>query len=62
MTKNQKAPVYIVAVVDWLWARLVASILWPLHMLAEKLVHEKIRSSIGITKVVLQHSTSIFSL
>ncbi|KAJ4897652.1 hypothetical protein Rs2_24446 [Raphanus sativus] len=50
LTKNQKAPVYIVAVVDWLWARLVASILWPLHMLAEKLVHEKIRSSIGITK------------
>lgn len=59
LTKNQKPPVYIVALVDWLWARVVAFVLWPLHMLAEKLVHKKIRSSIGITKVVLQHSTSL---
>lgn len=58
MTKNQKPPMYIVSLVDWLWARVVAFFLWPLHMLAEKLVHRKIRSSIGITKVVLQHSTS----
>ncbi|KAG5406115.1 hypothetical protein IGI04_012234 [Brassica rapa subsp. trilocularis] len=50
LTKNQKPPVYIVALVDWLWARVVAFVLWPLHMLAEKLVHKKIRSSIGITK------------
>ncbi|KAG2321402.1 hypothetical protein Bca52824_014615 [Brassica carinata] len=50
LTKNQKPPVYIVSMVDWLWARVVAFVLWPLHMLAEKLVHKKIRSSIGITK------------
>lgn len=58
LTKNQKPPIYIVSLVDWLWARVVAFVLWPLHMLAEKLVHRKIRSSVGITKVVLQHSTS----
>ncbi|KAF8107377.1 hypothetical protein N665_0122s0021 [Sinapis alba] len=50
LTKNQKHPMYIVALVDWLWARVVAFVLWPLHMLAENLVHKKIRSSIGITK------------
>ncbi|CAF1705567.1 BnaC03g74060D [Brassica napus] len=50
LTKSQKPPVYIVALVDWLCARVVAFVLWPLHMLAEKLVYKKIRSSIGITK------------
>lgn len=58
LTKNQKPPLYIVSLVDWLWARVVAFVLWPLHILAEKLVHKKIRSSIGITKVVLQYSSS----
>lgn len=58
LTKSQKPPVYIVALVDWLCARVVAFVLWPLHMLAEKLVYKKIRSSIGITKV-LQDSTSL---
>ncbi|CAH2052888.1 unnamed protein product, partial [Thlaspi arvense] len=50
LTKNQKPPMYIVALVDWLWARVAAFVLWPMHMLAEKLVHQKIRSSIGISK------------
>lgn len=51
LTKAQKPPMYIVSLVDLLWARIVAFVLWPLHMLAEKLVHKKIRSSIGISKV-----------
>ncbi|XP_010512900.1 PREDICTED: probable acyl-activating enzyme 16, chloroplastic isoform X2 [Camelina sativa] len=50
LTKNQKPPMYIASLVDWLWARVVAFVLLPLHMLAEKLVHRKIRSSVGITK------------
>ncbi|CAN8270494.1 unnamed protein product [Cochlearia groenlandica] len=50
LTKKQKPPMYIVSLVDWLWARVVAFVLWPLHMLAEKLVYKKIRSAIGVTK------------
>lgn len=52
LTKEQKPPMYIVAFVDWLWARVVAALLWPLHMLAKRLIYKKIHSSIGISKVV----------
>lgn len=51
LTKEQKPPMYIVALVDWLWARVVAALLWPLHMLAKRLIYKKIHSSIGISKV-----------
>lgn len=52
LTKEQKPPMYIVAFVDCLWARVVAALLWPLHMLAKRLIYKKIHSSIGISKVV----------
>ncbi|PRQ37724.1 putative long-chain-fatty-acid--[acyl-carrier-protein] ligase [Rosa chinensis] len=33
-------------------ARIVAAILWPLHVLGTKLVYSKIHSAIGISKVI----------
>ncbi|KAH9649561.1 putative acyl-activating enzyme 16 [Citrus sinensis] len=50
LTRNQKEPSYLVALIDWLWARIICAILWPLHLLAEKLVYKKIQSAIGISK------------
>ncbi|KAL9411397.1 hypothetical protein AB3S75_045066 [Citrus x aurantiifolia] len=50
LTRNQKQPSYIVALIDWLWARIICAILWPLHLLAEKLVYKKIQSAIGMSK------------
>ncbi|XWS35197.1 hypothetical protein CRYUN_Cryun21dG0105500 [Craigia yunnanensis] len=50
LTRNQKQPSYLVSILDYLWARIIAAILWPLHVLAKKLVYEKIRSAIGISK------------
>lgn len=52
MTRNQKQPSYYAALADWLWARIVAAILLPLHMLGTKLVYSKIHSAIGISKVI----------
>jgi len=37
---------------DWLGARIMAAILYPVHMLANKLVYSKIRSTIGISTVL----------
>lgn len=53
MTRNQKQPSYLASVADWWWARIVAAILWPLHVLGTKLVYSKIHSAIGISKVIL---------
>ncbi|XP_008222738.1 PREDICTED: probable acyl-activating enzyme 16, chloroplastic isoform X1 [Prunus mume] len=50
LTRNRKQPSYLASVYDWLWARIVAAILWPLHMLGKKLVYSKIHSAIGISK------------
>ncbi|XWS13334.1 hypothetical protein CRYUN_Cryun36dG0028600 [Craigia yunnanensis] len=50
LTRNQKQPSYLVSMLDFLWARIVAAILWPLHVLAKKLVYKKIHSAIGISK------------
>lgn len=53
MTRNQIQPSYLAALADWWWARIVAAILWPLHVLGTKLVYSKIHSAIGISKVIL---------
>ncbi|KAJ4846059.1 Long-chain-fatty-acid--[acyl-carrier-protein] ligase AEE15, chloroplastic [Turnera subulata] len=53
LTRNQEQPSYLVSALDWLWARIFAAILFPLHILASKLVYSKIRSAIGISKVLL---------
>ncbi|XP_027334088.1 probable acyl-activating enzyme 16, chloroplastic isoform X5 [Abrus precatorius] len=50
LIKDQKQPSYLYSVLDWLWARVVAAILFPVHLLAKKLVYSKIHSAIGISK------------
>ncbi|KAK9933010.1 hypothetical protein M0R45_020224 [Rubus argutus] len=50
LTRNQKQPSYYTSVADWWWARIVAAILWPLHVLGTILVYSKIHSAIGISK------------
>uniref|UniRef100_A0A2N9FLW1 AMP-dependent synthetase/ligase domain-containing protein n=1 Tax=Fagus sylvatica TaxID=28930 RepID=A0A2N9FLW1_FAGSY len=50
LTRNQKQPSYLISMLDWLWARFIAAILWPVHMLAKKIVYSKIHSAIGISK------------
>ncbi|KAL8204643.1 hypothetical protein R6Q57_010266 [Mikania cordata] len=50
LSRNQKQPSYIAAILDWLYARIIAAILLPLHLLAKKLVYSKIHSSIGLSK------------
>uniref|UniRef100_A0A1J3ENE5 Long-chain-fatty-acid--[acyl-carrier-protein] ligase AEE15, chloroplastic n=1 Tax=Noccaea caerulescens TaxID=107243 RepID=A0A1J3ENE5_NOCCA len=59
LTKEQKPPVFIVAFVDWLWARVVAALLWPLHMLAKALIYKKIHASIGISKAGISGGGSL---
>ncbi|XVF84554.1 hypothetical protein PTKIN_Ptkin17bG0046300 [Pterospermum kingtungense] len=51
LTRNQKQPSYLISILDYSLARIIAAILWPLHMLANKLVYEKIRYAIGISKI-----------
>ncbi|KAH1250722.1 putative acyl-activating enzyme 16, chloroplastic [Glycine max] len=58
LTKNKKQASYAYSMLDWLWARTIATILLPLHILAKKLVYSKIHSAIGISKVLF----SSFSL
>lgn len=52
LTKEHIQESLIIVVKDWLWARIVAVLLWPLHTLAMKLVYSKIHSAIGISKVL----------
>lgn len=50
LVRSRKEPPYFVSMLDWLWARIIAAILLPVHMLAKKLVYRKIHSAIGISK------------
>lgn len=59
LRRNQKQPSYLVSVVDWLWARVITAILWPIHMLAKKLVYSKIHSAIGISKAGISGGGSL---
>ncbi|WZZ52975.1 hypothetical protein YC2023_053082 [Brassica napus] len=59
LTKEQKPPMYIVSLVDWLRARVVAALLWPLHMLAKILIYKKIHASIGISKAGISGGGSL---
>ncbi|XP_019184086.1 PREDICTED: probable acyl-activating enzyme 16, chloroplastic isoform X1 [Ipomoea nil] len=61
LTKDQKQPSYLVSVLDWLWARAIAALLCPLHLLARKLVYSKIHSSIGISKAGISGGGSLSS-
>ncbi|KAK8608939.1 hypothetical protein V6N13_025249 [Hibiscus sabdariffa] len=59
VTGNPKQPSYLVSMLDCLWARIIAVILWPLHVLAKKLVYEKIHSAIGISKAGISGGGSL---
>uniref|UniRef100_A0A0D9W1B8 4-coumarate--CoA ligase n=1 Tax=Leersia perrieri TaxID=77586 RepID=A0A0D9W1B8_9ORYZ len=50
LSNNPIKPSVIVYIVNWLSARIVAVLLWPLHSLAKKLVYKKFYSAIGISK------------
>ncbi|KAG7995373.1 hypothetical protein I3843_01G105900 [Carya illinoinensis] len=50
LTRNQAQPSYLVSMLEWVWARFIATILWPVHLLAKKIVYGKIHSAIGISK------------
>ncbi|XP_024022399.1 probable acyl-activating enzyme 16, chloroplastic isoform X3 [Morus notabilis] len=59
LTKNQKQPSYIISLLDWLWARIIAGLLWPLHALAKNLVYSKIHSALGISKAGISGGGSL---
>lgn len=59
LTKNQKQHSHIIALFDWLWARAIAAILWPIHMLAKKIVYNKIQLAIGISKAGISGGGSL---
>ncbi|KAK7359312.1 hypothetical protein VNO77_01267 [Canavalia gladiata] len=59
LTKNKKQASYIYSMLDWLWARIIATILLPVHMLAKKLVYSKIHSAIGISKAGISGGGSL---
>ncbi|KAG5530900.1 hypothetical protein RHGRI_025750 [Rhododendron griersonianum] len=59
LTRCQKQCSFPVAAFDWLWARTVSLMLWPLHMLAKKLVYNKIHTAIGISKAAISGGGSL---
>ncbi|KAJ8449679.1 hypothetical protein Cgig2_001335 [Carnegiea gigantea] len=56
LTKEQKQQPAFIDTVDWLWARIAAAVLWPIHALAKKLVYSKIHLLLGC-----QRSASILA-
>lgn len=59
LTRDQKEPSYLVSMLDCLLARIFAAVLWPLHMLARKIVYSKIHSAIGISKAGISGGGSL---
>ncbi|XP_050899029.1 probable acyl-activating enzyme 16, chloroplastic isoform X3 [Lathyrus oleraceus] len=59
LTRNTKQPSIIHSTLDWLWASIIASILFPIHLLAKKLVYSKIHSAIGISKAGISGGGSL---
>ncbi|XP_057787319.1 probable acyl-activating enzyme 16, chloroplastic isoform X1 [Salvia miltiorrhiza] len=59
LTRNLEQPSHISAVFDWLWARIIVLILWPLHILANKIVYSKIQSAVGISKAGISGGGSL---
>ncbi|KAJ8432721.1 hypothetical protein Cgig2_028637 [Carnegiea gigantea] len=57
--EKQEQPSYPIAVVDWLWARVAAAVLWPIHALAKKHLYSKIQSAIGISKAGISGGGSL---
>ncbi|KAK7318982.1 hypothetical protein RJT34_03691 [Clitoria ternatea] len=59
LTKNKEQPSNVYSILDWLWARIIATILLPVHILAKKLVYSKIHSAIGISKAGISGGGSL---
>ncbi|XP_052150648.1 probable acyl-activating enzyme 16, chloroplastic [Oryza glaberrima] len=59
LSNNPVKPSFIVYMVNWLSARIVAALLWPLHNLAKTLVYKKIHSAIGISKAGISGGGSL---
>ncbi|RDY06865.1 putative acyl-activating enzyme 16, chloroplastic, partial [Mucuna pruriens] len=61
LTKDPTPPSYLHSMLDWLWARFIATILFPVHLLAKKLVYSKIHSAIGMSKAGVSGGGSLSS-
>ncbi|KAJ4733949.1 Long-chain-fatty-acid--CoA ligase FadD15 [Rhynchospora pubera] len=59
LSKNPREPPLFFCILDWLFARLVAVTLFPLHFLAKKLLYSKIHSAIGISKAGISGGGSL---
>ncbi|XP_066364720.1 probable acyl-activating enzyme 16, chloroplastic [Miscanthus floridulus] len=59
LSNNLVKPSFIAYMMKWLWARLIAAFLWPLHNLAKILVYKKIHSAIGISKAGISGGGSL---
>ncbi|PWZ54803.1 putative acyl-activating enzyme 16, chloroplastic [Zea mays] len=59
LSNNLVKPSVIAYMMKWLWARLVAAFLWPLHNMAKILVYKKIHSAIGISKAGISGGGSL---
>lgn len=51
LSNNPTQPPFFTSVLEWFFAGVVASMLFPLHYAAKKLVYSAFHSSIGISKV-----------
>ncbi|KAL9325207.1 hypothetical protein ACSQ67_005852 [Phaseolus vulgaris] len=56
---NKKQASYVYSMLEWLWARIIATLLLPIHILAKKLVYNKIHSAIGISKAGISGGGSL---
>ncbi|KAF5189369.1 Long-chain-fatty-acid--coa ligase [Thalictrum thalictroides] len=59
LTSNTKPDSILISMMDCLWARIIATLLWPLHVLGQKLVYQKIQSAIGISKAGISGGGSL---
>ncbi|XP_024628002.1 probable acyl-activating enzyme 16, chloroplastic isoform X2 [Medicago truncatula] len=59
LTRNVKQPSIVNSMLDCLWARIIATILFPIHLLAIKFVYSKIHSAIGLSKAGISGGGSL---
>ncbi|XP_068655508.1 probable acyl-activating enzyme 16, chloroplastic isoform X2 [Aristolochia californica] len=59
LTKVQMKYPPLLAAFEWLLARVICAILWPLHILATKIIYRKIHSAIGILKAGISGGGSL---
>ncbi|GAB2227863.1 hypothetical protein Drorol1_Dr00009690 [Drosera rotundifolia] len=59
LTRRPEQHPHLVLLLDCLWARIVALVLWPIHVLAKKLLYSKILSAIGMSKAGISGGGSL---